>query len=68
MSLYIVVKRNPYALKGGVLLERDDAGYQKVETRTVGSRVEIIRNVGFIMPHKELDPYVMKVQQKGLDK
>lgn len=67
MSLYAVVKRNPF-VKLNAYYEKFDEGWQQAVVEQVGNRINVIGNKGFMLPDKMVKPFVMRILTRGLDK
>ena len=65
MSLHIVsVANGPY--KPGTWFECMDDGCRKVEVETVDNRVKVKKEIGLVLPHKEVLPYVTSIMKRGI--
>ena len=65
MSLHIVSRVNgPY--KPGTWFECFDDGCRQVEVKTVNNRVEIVKEIGFLLPFSVIQPYVTSIGKKGI--
>lgn len=67
MSLFIVHKRNPY-FKNGAILELFEDGFQEAVVEERDHRLHVIKNVGLIIPERDVKPYCMQILRRGLDK
>lgn len=64
MSFHIVTRGERW--RKGTWFECLDHGCTEVEIETVENRVRVKREVGFILPYSEIEPYVMTVMKRGL--
>ena len=65
MSFHIVSKASgPY--RPGTWFECMDDGCRQVEVVTVDNRVQVVKEIGLIVPHEEVFPYVTSVMKRGI--
>ena len=67
MTLYAVVKKNPF-VKSGTYYEHFEDGWQKAIIEMKDNRMHVVGNEGFVLPDKMVKPFVMRILSKGLDK
>ena len=65
--LAVVRKQNPY-FPPGTWIECHDDGCRKVEVETKDNRLRVVKEVGLIIPQKELQPFMSKALSRGFDK
>lgn len=63
----MVVKKNPW-FKLGTWLQGDDDGWQEAIVETIDQRLHVVKTVGFIFPRKDIKPFIMRPQKRGLNK
>ncbi len=66
MAFHIVIRGNRW--KPGTIFEEFDDGVQECQMEQEGSRLGVRKHVGFIMPYSEIEPYVMRMNRRGLDR
>ena len=65
MSLHIISRVNgPY--KPGTWFQCDDDGCQQVEIEQSGTRVRVVREIGFIRAHDDVLPYCTSIMKTGV--
>lgn len=65
MSLHIVSKANgPW--RPGTWFECFDDGCRQVTVETVNNRVQVVKELGLILPHEEVFPHVTCVMKRGV--
>lgn len=65
MSLHIITRANaPW--RPGTWFECMDDGCRQVEIATIDNRVHVVKEIGLIIPHEEIFPYVTSVVKKGI--
>lgn len=67
MALYVVIRRNAW-FKQGTYLEKFDQGLQKVRFKHENNKLKIIGHEGLWVPFNEVEPFIYRVQKRGLDK
>ena len=65
MSFHIISKANN-RFRPGTWFECLDAGCREVVIETVDGRAKVVKEIGFIMPKSEIDPYITSVMKRGV--
>ncbi len=65
MSFHIVSKQSN-RFRPGTWFECMDDGCREVTVETVDNRMQVVKEVGFILPHDEVMPYVTSVMKRGV--
>lgn len=65
MSMHIVSRANN-RWRQGTWFECFDDGCREVKIETVENRVKVVKEVGFIMPYSEIEPYTSWTMKRGL--
>ena len=65
MSFHIISKQNN-RFRVGTWFECLDHGCQEVLVETVNNRMQVVKEVGFVLPHTEIGPYVTSVMKQGV--
>jgi hypothetical protein len=65
-TLYIVNRRNPY-LRQGAFVRWFEDGYEECVVDSPNGKLELLGYRGPVFPHSTLAPFLLAVQNSGLD-